>query len=66
LRLAIRELQPIYAVIYDPTRRAQQLRHRILESMTAEEIEAYAQSHAEPAPSGDDTDNGTAAEPRTD
>lgn len=28
-------------MIYDPTRRAQQLRHRILESMTAEEIEAY-------------------------
>ncbi len=28
-------------MIYDPARRAQELRHRILESMTAEEIEAY-------------------------
>ncbi len=29
-------------MIYDPSRRAQELRQRILESMTAEEIEVYA------------------------
>lgn len=28
-------------MIYDPARRAQELRHRIIERMTAEEVEEY-------------------------
>jgi hypothetical protein len=34
-------------VIYDPSRRALELRRRILESMTAEELEQYAKQLAE-------------------
>jgi hypothetical protein len=36
-------------VIYDPARRAQQLRQLILESMTAEEIEEYNRRTMEPS-----------------
>lgn len=32
-------------MIYDPSRSAQELRRRILESMTAEEIEECAKTH---------------------
>ena len=33
-------------MIYDPTRRAQELRQRIIESMTAQELEQYARERA--------------------
>lgn len=36
-------------MIYDPSRAAQELRHRILETMTTEELEEYARLHRLPA-----------------
>lgn len=42
IRTSNGSLLPEEGMIYDPSRRAQKVRQRILESMSAEEIEEYA------------------------
>lgn len=44
-------------MIYEPLHRAQELRHRVFESMSAEEIEEYAKTHppVENRPAGEES-----------
>lgn len=55
-------------MIYDPRRAAQELRERIIESMTPEELEAYArelEARAEAMERETDTNEKSAAYPST-
>lgn len=49
----------ITKMIYDPSRRAQELRRRIIESMSAEEIEEYNRQTKQPEEPGDHSTPGS-------